>query len=144
MNAPQGPHHGQGDPVVRSGLIEHLTADFTAAVAAMLRSGEIFFFQIRSVGGAVADVAPDATAYGYRSANFSVTAIGTDRARVDEVWETLYPHFTGLYANFETDLRPERLADAFPETTLARLRTLKAQYDPANVFRDNFNIAARP
>jgi len=59
---------------------------------------------------------------------------------VNRAWDGLYPHFTGLYANFETDLRPERLADAFPAETLTRLQVLKQQYDPTNVFHDNFNI----
>ena len=140
MQAAGGPHHGQGDPVARSGLIEHITPEFAAAVTRMLHTGAVFFFQIRSVGGAVADVDPDATAYAHRSANFSVAAIGADRDETNRAWDELYPHFTGLYANFETDLRPERLTDAFPAPTLDRLRALKRQYDPDNVFRDNFNI----
>jgi FAD/FMN-containing dehydrogenase len=49
-------------------------------------------------------------------------------------------HLDGLYLSFESDLRPERLTDAFPPATLDRLRKLKAKYDPDNVFRDNFNI----
>jgi hypothetical protein len=42
--------------------------------------------------------------------------------------------------SFETDQRPERLTEAWPPATLARLRELKGRYDPGNVFRDNFNI----
>ena len=51
-------HNGQGEPVARSGLIEHLTPDFAAAVTDLLASGVVYFFQIRAVGGAVADVPP--------------------------------------------------------------------------------------
>lgn len=139
-NAAGGDHNGQGDPVARSGLIKHITPEFAAAAERLIQSGAVYFFQIRSVGGAVADVDPDATAYGYRSANFSVTAFGANRERVNAAWDELHDHFDGLYISFETDLRPERLADAFPPKTLARLRELKSRYDPGNVFRDNFNI----
>jgi FAD/FMN-containing dehydrogenase len=107
----------------------------------LIASGAVYFVKIRSVGGAVADVHPDATAYANRSANFSLTAFGADRDRVNAAWAELYPHFTGLYVNFETDLRPERLDDAYPGATLLRLRGLKSRYDPDKVFRDNFNTA---
>jgi len=143
-NASDAPHHGQGEPQSRSGLIEHLTPEFAAAAAAMLESGDVHFFAIRSVGGAVADVAPDATAYAHRSANFSVAALGSNAERLGRVWEGLYGHFTGLYLSFDTDQSAERLTDAFPEATLARLRLLKTRLDPQNTFRDNFNITAAP
>jgi FAD/FMN-containing dehydrogenase len=140
-NAQGGYHNGQGEPNARSGLIEHITPEFASAAARVIRSGAIFFFQIRSVGGAVADIDPDATAYAYRSANFHVTGIGASRARVYAAWDELREHFNGLYLSFETDRSVERLHDAFPPRTLERLRELKARYDPDNVFRDNFNIA---
>jgi FAD/FMN-containing dehydrogenase len=140
MEAPPGTHDAQGEPVTRSGLIGHVTPEFAAAATDLVMSGESYFFQIRSVGGAVADVAPDATAYAHRSANFQVVAFGPSRTRLDLAWDAMAHHFSGLYINFETDLRPERLTDAFPADTLRRLRALKLRYDPGNVFRDNFNI----
>ncbi|MDQ3855146.1 MAG: LLM class flavin-dependent oxidoreductase [Chloroflexota bacterium] len=140
-NAQGGYHDAQGEPSARSGLIDHITPQFAAAAARLIESGAVYFFQIRSVGGAVSDVDPDATAYGNRSANFSVTAFGASRERVNAAWDEMYEHFDGLYLSFETDLRPERLTDAFPPRTIERLRELKSRYDPDNVFRDNFNIA---
>jgi hypothetical protein len=140
-NAALGDYDGQGEPAVRSGLIEHITPEFAAAAELLVRSGVVYFFQIRSVGGAVSDVDADATAYANRSANFSVIAFGASRQRLDAVWDELHHHFDGLYLSFETDPRPERIAEAFPPRTLTRLRELKERYDPTNVFRDNFNVA---
>jgi hypothetical protein len=136
-------HNGQGEPVARSGLLEHITPEFAGIAEQLIQSGATYFFQIRSVGGAVADIDSDATAYANRSANFSVVAFGASAARMNAAWEELHDHFDGLYLSFETDRSIERLYDAFPPRTLERLRTLKARYDPDNVFRDNFNIAPR-
>jgi Berberine and berberine like len=140
-NAQGSNHDAQREPSARSGLIDHITPDFAAAAARLIQSGAVYFFQMRSVGGAVSDVDPDATAYGNRSANFHVTAFGANRERLNAAWDEVYEHFDGLYLSFETDLRPERLSDAFPPRTIERLRELKSRYDPDNVFRDNFNIA---
>jgi alkanesulfonate monooxygenase SsuD/methylene tetrahydromethanopterin reductase-like flavin-dependent oxidoreductase (luciferase family)/FAD/FMN-containing dehydrogenase len=135
-------HHGQGEPIGRSAFIEHFTPEVAAAMARLIDSGEAYFFQVRSVGGAVGDIAPDATAYAHRDANFSVVALGGNRSRLDAQWDTLIsPHATGLYLSFETDPRPERIEDAFPPATLRRLRALKSELDPGNLFRDNFNVA---
>lgn len=135
-----GPHQGQGEPVTRSALVDHITPELARAAAALVRSGQSYFFQIRSVGGAVADVPADATAYAHRDAGFSLVAFGASRDRLDARWDAMAEHFSGLYTNFETDQRPERLLDAYPTETLARLREVKQRYDPADVFRDNFAL----
>jgi hypothetical protein len=97
--------------------------------------------QIRSAGGAVNDVAVDATAYAHRSQNFVVGAVGVSGERLNARWDAeVHPLMNGLYLSFDTDTRPERLHDAFPPATLARLRRLKALYDPDNVFNRNFPI----
>jgi alkanesulfonate monooxygenase SsuD/methylene tetrahydromethanopterin reductase-like flavin-dependent oxidoreductase (luciferase family) len=136
-----GPHSAQGEPQARSGLIDHITPEFAAAAAEAMASGAIYWFQIRSVGGAVGDIDPDATAYGYRAANFSIIAMAGDERALNDAWAKLHPHFNGAYLSFETGLHESRIDDAFPPKTLARLRTLKTRYDPDNVFRDNFNLA---
>lgn len=139
-NADLGPQRGAGEPHSRSGLVEHVTPEFADAAARMLRSGSIPFFQLRAVGGAVADVPEDATAYAHRSANFSVVALGSNADRLDAEWQNLAGHVSGMYLSFDSSERPERIAEAFPPATLERLRRVKARYDPTCVFRDNFAI----
>ena len=41
---------------------------------------------------------------------------------------------------FETDQHPTRLGEVFPPATIERLRALKRELDPRNLFRDNFNV----
>jgi alkanesulfonate monooxygenase SsuD/methylene tetrahydromethanopterin reductase-like flavin-dependent oxidoreductase (luciferase family) len=131
---------GGGEPVSRSGLLTHVTPEFAEAAARLLQSRAAYFFQLRATGGAASDIAPDATAYAHRSANFSVVAFGSNRERLNREWERLEPLFDGLYLSFETDTSEQRIHDAFPPRTLSRLRALKARYDPHDLFHDNFAI----
>ncbi len=141
--APQGGAHtgGSAAPAFRSGLVDHITAGGAQALMALLRSGDAPLIQIRAVGGAINDIYPRATAYAHRHQNFSVVAVGASLDLLNRVWDAqIGPHLDGLYLSFDTDRRPERLLDAFPAQTLDRLRALKAQYDPENVFDRNFAI----
>ncbi|MEK8225827.1 BBE domain-containing protein [Oerskovia sp. M15] len=62
-------------------------------------------------------------------------------AGIDDAWDGLvHPHTDGLYLSFETDTRPARLLEAFPEPTLSRLRQVKRRFDPTNLFSSNFPI----
>ncbi|UNK71348.1 LLM class flavin-dependent oxidoreductase [Microbacterium sp. H1-D42] len=137
---PRTGHSGYGEPTGRSGLLEHITPAFAADAEQLLTRGATSFFQIRALGGATTDVASDATAFAHRSAQFSVLAMSSSPDRIDPIWDAMRRHFTGLYLSFETDQDPARLHDAFPPETLERLRALKRQYDPDNVFHDNFDL----
>ena len=137
---PEAPHAGRGEPVARSAFAREITPGFASASADLLYRGAAHWYQIRTVGGAVADVASDATAYAHRDANFSLTVMGTNAQRVDEWFEPIRRQSDGLYLSFETDRSPDRVTDAFPRETLNRLRRLKAELDPHNLFQDNFNI----
>lgn len=134
-------HTGGADPAVRSALVTDLDRDVAGAFARVALSGTSSFLQVRATGGATNDVAPDATAYAHRHQRFLLTAMSGSQPALDELWDTeMGPHADGLYLSFDTDTRPERLADAFPGETLSRLRTIKARWDPDNVFRSNFPI----
>ena len=131
---------GQAEPLLSNGLAVHLEPELNEGIAAGLRSGVAPWVAIRTVGGAVNDVDPDATAYAHRHQNFNVSSVGGDAGRFHAHWDELRPHLDGLYLSFETDQRPQRLHDAFPGSTLTRLRELKAAYDPENVFDQNFPL----
>lgn len=143
VRADHAPHHAQ-QPLAesRSALFTHLDAETAAAVAGLVQSGAAPMTQFRSVGGAVNDLSADATAYAHRHQNFSLMAATTpDRApELDARWPVVAAHSDGLYLSFETRVGEQQLRDAFPGAVLERLRSLKARYDPANLFDRNFAL----
>jgi len=136
----EGPHRAQGEPVAHSGSIESITPEFAAAASRFLASGATRFFQFRASGGAVGDVPAEATAYAARSAAFSLTALGDDDARLAAEWDRLRPFLVGAYVSFETDRDDAARELVWPAAHLARLRALKARWDPEGVFRDNLGL----
>ncbi|HZX08174.1 FAD-binding oxidoreductase [Kribbella sp.] len=100
---------------------------------------------VRSLGGAVAQVADDATAYAHRQAElmFATTTIGpppvieATRPAREQLWETLRPHVNGAYANFLSD---DDVTDVYPAATYERLAEIKRKHDPDNVFSGNHNV----
>jgi hypothetical protein len=105
--------------------------------------------QIRVLGGAMARVPVEATAFAHRRSRImvSVAALGdtTEEARSYEPWVTsfaaeLQQSDTGRYVNFLGDEGTASIRAAYPGATWDRLRTIKARYDPTNLFRHNQNI----
>jgi FAD/FMN-containing dehydrogenase len=136
VHADDVPYQGgstQG-PLLSNGFAEHLTPELTREIAAAVRGGVSQWVSIRAVGGAVNDVPASATAFAHRHQNFSVADIGRREDEYRAYWDRMRELTEGLYVNFETDTRAERLVDAFPGGTLGRLRRVKAEYDPGDVF----------
>jgi len=142
MAADIGPEgqQGFGEPNSRSAFLPELTPEFAHDAAEMLRTGDVYFFELRAMGGAIDDTDPAEMAYTHRGAAFQLTAMSGNNARLRSAWDPLQRHFDGLYLSFETDRTREKLLEAFPAPVLERLQALKRRYDPSNVFRDNFNI----
>lgn len=134
------PNAALGEPAVRSGLIDAFTPMISGAFVRLLHSGAVSMLQVRTVGGAVADIPSDATAFAYRRDGFNIVAMGFNQQQLNRVWDPLHGELAGIYTAFESDDRPERVAQAYPPDTLRRLREIKLRYDPHNLFKDSFNI----
>lgn len=133
--AQEHPNTGQQPAVTHNGMVDQVTEDLEADVLAATASG--IMMQFRSLGGAIADVAPDATAFANRTQ--SELVIGTvfrrsDARYLETAWAPLIRAFSGAYANFETIPTEATTRLAFPEGTTRRVREVKAKYDPESVF----------
>jgi FAD/FMN-containing dehydrogenase len=134
----RSPHQAQAAGFTgRGGLLDHITAESASAMADLLTSGAANILQLRSVGGAVNDIAAEATAYAHRTQNFSLV-VATSRSRrpqLESAWdEGIAGYLRGTYLNLEAERDETVLRRAFPPATLARLHDLKRSYDPAGVF----------
>ena len=106
---------------------------------------------LRGLGGEMARVNKDATAFAHRDARIMVAIIAIwldpneDRAAhqawADSVWATIHHEASGVYVNFLGSEGEVRVHDAYPPATYARLQEVKRVYDPQNLFRLNQNIS---
>jgi Berberine and berberine like len=120
-------------------IIEHLRAS-TATMAVA---------QLRALGGAMARVPAEATAYAHRHRRI-MAALGAVYERAEDVpvhdaWAdrfaaALRSAEPGVYVNFLGDEGAARVRDAYPGSTWDRLVAVKRRYDPTNLFRRNQNI----
>jgi FAD/FMN-containing dehydrogenase len=65
------------------------------------------------------------------------------QAWVSSLWETIRPEGSGVYVNFLENEGEERIHEAYPAATYARLAEIKRRYDPGNLFRFNQNVPPR-
>ncbi|HEY8596903.1 MAG TPA: FAD-binding oxidoreductase [Thermomicrobiales bacterium] len=123
-----------------------------AALDAMAHASSPYsLIQFRGLGGAMARVGDDATAFAHRARRYFVAIIGlwldadedaTPHADwTGALWETIRHEGAGVYVNFLENEGAGRVRDAYPATTYARLAAIKRRYDPQNLFRYNQNIA---
>jgi hypothetical protein len=106
-------------------------------------------FPIWQMGGAVARVGEDETAFGGRNSGFEYniggcteTAEGFEDERewVRNFWSALAPYRTGAYVNFLEEVGQDRIRETYGPEKYARLQQLKRRYDPDNFFHINQNI----
>jgi FAD/FMN-containing dehydrogenase len=110
-------------------------------------------FYVLQLGGAVLDVDDDATAYTGRAANYYwlVESVWDDRADDERflAWSRMAAgrlvevSMRGNYVNEQGDFGKDVALGAYGEEKYNRLASLKARYDPTNLFRLNQNIEPR-
>jgi FAD/FMN-containing dehydrogenase len=151
------------DPLYPAGLQMYWRGNFVreipdGAIEEHVRYGSqlptaLSLLHVYPMDGAVHDIAPEATAFSYRDANFNQVIVGVDpdpanRERITK-WTRDYSDalrpFTsgGGYVNFLMgDESGDRVRATYRDT-YPRLVEVKRRYDPDNVFRVNHNIDPR-
>ena len=109
--------------------------------------------QFRGLGGEMARVGTEATAFAHRDKRYLIAVLGLwldasedaapHHAWTESLWQQIRSAARGVYVNFLSDEGDDRIREAYPPATFARLSEVKRRYDPDNVFRFNQNIRPR-
>ena len=152
MYPEEGPGAGRLRRATRSTFIDHFTehAESTVFDRVQLGPSSMSAVEIRVLGGAMARVPADATAFSHRRRRLMVTfgAGYQDQAQAasHETWvadslTAMRPAIHGVHVSFLGDEGTARVHEAYPADTYERLAAIKRRYDPTNLFHVNQNIA---
>jgi hypothetical protein len=106
-------------------------------------------FPIWQLGGAIRQMGEDDTAFNGRAVGhtFNITCsteseegFEQERTWARGFWSALEPFHTSVYVNFLMEEGQDRVREAYGPEKYERLRALKRQYDPENLFHLNQNI----
>jgi FAD binding domain/Berberine and berberine like len=137
--------------VGRTMFIDTIGRDVSQTILEHLRASDapMRVAQIRVLGGAMARVPAEATAFAHRSSRIMVNVAAfyenMEERAAREAWVN---HFAaalrqgegGAYVGFLGEEGEERVREAYPESIWSRLVEIKRRYDPSNLFRLNQNI----
>ena len=149
---PEGePYHPTA--VARTMFVDRIDREAAATVMEYLRASDapMRVAQLRVLGGAMARVPADATAFAHRSSrilvNIAALYDNADDKVERETWvaefvAALHQGSGAAYVNFLADEGEARVRAAYPGSTWDRLRKIKRRYDPSNLFRLNQNTPA--
>ncbi|MFC4138889.1 MULTISPECIES: FAD-binding oxidoreductase [unclassified Microbacterium] len=151
MEPPQPEDPDQQPPgfIGGNGLYAELDDDLIDRLVAFRAAHPVSVVFLRSLGGAYGEVPQESTPFPARHATWFVMAGGFDipglvddeaRAAIEQDWSLIGQGRLAEYGNFAATERPEAVPGMFGDEAYARLRAVKAQWDPQNVFRRNHNI----
>ncbi|MCC6498046.1 MAG: FAD-binding protein [Propionibacteriaceae bacterium] len=150
LQEPPMPPPGMTMPTIvdENGWFESLDDHVIDALVAGAAEAGAPMLLVRWLGGAFGDVAPEATAIGFRRAEAFVMSAafvppdGTaeDVARVKAALAPFVEHSVGAYGNFTNSVAPGLPERMYTQPTLARLRALKLEWDRDNLFSRNHNV----
>lgn len=135
----------------RTMFIDHVDRSVAEMILEHLQSSTAMMSvtQLRVLGGAMARIPEDATAFAHRKSKIMVNLAGLygnpEEKSTHEAWVTKFAKAIeqsdkGAYVNFLGDVDEGQVRTAYPDATWERLRKIKMQYDPTNLFHLNQNI----
>ena len=152
MYAAEGPDPARVRMATRSMFLDELDARAASRIFERMQAqpSPTTAVQIRVLGGAMARVPADASAFAHRDRSMMVTFVAAhhdvNQTASHEAWvadslAALRPAARGVHVSFLGEEGSARVHEAYPADAYQRLATIKRRYDPTNLFHVNQNIA---
>ncbi|MCE9644410.1 MAG: FAD-binding oxidoreductase [Chloroflexi bacterium] len=128
--------------------VDHSVAEFILTTL-QASTANMAVTQLRVLGGAMAQVPADTTAFAHRAskimANLAALYDKPEDRDHHENWASQYEadlrqKDKGVYVNFLGDVDKKQVRAAYPGDTWKKLGQIKKKYDPTNLFHLNQNI----
>ena len=133
---PNSPHVGQQRIVMRDVFVDRADEQLGAALTESLRQRGTLLGELRGLGGAVAEVSSDATAWGNRHQEVlaGIWIHPLSLAEQDASFAAIGTLGTGAYGAYSSDTRSEAAALAWPGNTGCKLSNIAERVDPQLLF----------
>lgn len=134
--------------IVNNGFMKEFSDEAIQKIDQLCSADSSPMFQIRSLGGAMNQIAKDKTAFAHRDSevliiNPAFMPADAPKEMAEQVtapWRLIEPFTAGTYVNFLSERDSDLIEKIYPAKTLKRLKQIKQQYDPENIFNQNYNI----
>jgi hypothetical protein len=142
-----GPALSNTNNYLKGGYVEGVTPALVDALINNAGVGPLIGIELMHCGGAIAEVAPTATALAHRHELFQLLVFAgwkdsadneRNSAKIHASWDQLSRFTSGFYVNLNS--ADQKAVDDNYGPNRPRLTALKKKYDPDNVFRLNANI----
>ena len=150
---PPEPDTGDFHPLVvgRTFFMDHVGIEEARAIVEAIDASDapMKAVQLRPLGGAMARVPADATAFAHRSAPIMAIVVSFYESEADRERRTAWvlgltgqldQGVPGAYVNFLEDGGADAVRHAYPDATWERLARIKAEVDPTTLFRRNHTV----
>lgn len=139
---PESAHMGQQRIQIWNALLDQADSQLGKAIEESFSNPNTLAMELRSIGGVMNEVAPDATAWAARhqEAFISVWMQPTSQVVQEQAFAPIQKLSTGVYGAYSSNTTPEVANLAWPGETGKRLKTLMDQVDPDHLFDQGIHL----
>jgi len=132
--------------IIKNILTDNFSDELIQKIIDISGNADNTVLQIRNIEGAINKIPSDDTAFAFRNSKVIIAAgiivpASSSESEIEVAmrpWNSLKEFSIGSYVCFTSG--EDNIKNIYPEATYNRLSQIKQEYDPQNIFNQNFNI----